>query len=181
MSPIRPFDVLPHLVRPQRIVFCQRPAIEALVETDRAGDQVLRGNVFQVRDQSAEVFALGRPLGDGDISGRVDKRLELRVGDFGPIHPETVQRDGVRGTLIRRTVVVPHHEGAARNPNHAVRRRPRRSQLFVDLEPSNCLTELPVLRRFGCRRRSRKSPPGAGASETGGLEVAADRAGTKVA
>jgi hypothetical protein len=61
-------------------------------------------------------------LGVGHVAGGVDELLELRVGHFGDVHPEALDRDGMRRGFLRVLLVGlvrAHREFAAGNPDHA--------------------------------------------------------------
>ena len=65
-------------------------------------------------------------LGVGDIFGRVNESLELRVGDFRDIHPEAFDHDGVARRFLGVLfigLIAAHCKFSALNPDHAGGRR----------------------------------------------------------
>jgi hypothetical protein len=47
-----------------------------------------------------EILGAGRSLGDRNIPGCLDELGELVVGHFGPVHPETIDRNAVDGPRV---------------------------------------------------------------------------------
>jgi hypothetical protein len=59
-----------------------------LREDNRTRDQILRID-------AGKILGARRALGRGDVAGGLHELFEISVGDFGPIHPETVHVDAV--------------------------------------------------------------------------------------
>ena len=61
-----------------------------------------------------------RPLGECHVAGGGDERGEVGIGDGVPIDPEAIDRDAMRGPLLRIVRVRSHAERAASNLRHTV-------------------------------------------------------------
>jgi hypothetical protein len=86
-----------------------------------AGHEILRGRV-------GEIFSLGDSLRDGDILGRFNELGELRVGDFGLVHPKAIDSHAYQWPRVVHRIWSTTWKGArvetshrvltTRNPNH---------------------------------------------------------------
>ncbi len=99
---------------------------------DRNFPVEMRGDgiaVFILRDLIdiiAAVRRVGEPFADDGVAHPIDELLVLRVGDFGFVHPEVVDRNpfgGDRKPPERIDIGGAHAIGAARDQRHVVRRR----------------------------------------------------------
>ncbi len=95
-------------------------------EYHRASNEILRR-------RTGKLGSRGCALRDRHVPGRLDEFRELPVGDLDSIHPETVHPDAVDRTSVGHRIGTavgqlsgigaPHRELAARNQDHARRRR----------------------------------------------------------
>ena len=122
------FETLDRAFRPQRMAHVRSPhelppgagteihPMARLEEHHRAGIEHL--------GQGARIiFRSRRDLGKGHVAGGVEETLKISICDRSTVHPEAVHRYLVNGRLLRIVFVRAHAERAARNPDHAGKRR----------------------------------------------------------
>ncbi len=130
MPPTGAANVAPPL---QRVV--QRDGVVGPGEDNRTRDEILRGD-------ARKILGARRALGRRDVAGGLHELREVGVGDFGPIHPETVDVDAVYRRVNQSSPSSRHR------PWQGARRRPSRTHL----PESRPCRRAP---RLVCRRRSR--------------------------
>ena len=123
MAPARPRDV-----RPPAVVAVERNRTRGRGEHDRARDEL-------VGRRARSVLGPERALGDGAVVGRAHEPREVGVGDFGAVHPETVDVDAVNRVGVGERRLPAHRELASRNPDHPGRRRSRGRGRVGDRRP----------------------------------------------
>ena len=106
MAPIRAFQERPPLT----------PVAQIHPMIGRREHQ--RCRVEHLRQRAGIVLRIGRNFGDGLVSGGVDERLELLVGDRRRVDPEAVDGDAMGRRFFGIVRVGAHAERAARNPDH---------------------------------------------------------------
>ena len=91
-------------------------------EDQRSGNEHLVGRLGRAFGHLLlQLVPIDRPLGDGLVARGRDEGAELRVGDFGRVHPEAVNLHLVLRRLVgpSKRIGRAHDELAAGNPEHA--------------------------------------------------------------
>ena len=100
----------------------ERPPLAEVAQVDRMlrRREHQRAGIDHVRQDAGIVLRVGRDLGEGDVTGRVDEFLELPVRHRRAVDPEAVDRDAMNRRFLRIVPVRSHAERAAGDPDHVL-------------------------------------------------------------